>query len=182
MARQGKDSLKGDDMTTAVDKIPRHGQLGVTACLLVEAMKEGKPGQTLTDEALTAFCGKDTSPGMVGYSSLVKAIHYVTQHFGIVWKRVPKAGCIKVLDAHETAEDVSSDMTCIRRKTRRTIRKAAATKLADLTQEERTQMLATSAQLGAIALMADSGTTKKLAARNVETTPDVKKLMELFQG
>lgn len=167
---------------TVIETIPRHGQLGPTACMLVEAMKSGQPGSILTDEALTAICGKDTAPGMDGYPSLNKAIGYVTQHYGIVWKRVPKAGCIKVLDAHETAEEVCSDMTGIRRKTRRTIRKAAATKLADLTQDERTQMLATSAQLGAIALMADSGTTKKLAARNVETAPDVKKLMELFQG
>lgn len=164
----------------STEQIPRHGQLGPSACLLVEALKGGKPGDTKTDEALTKIAGKDTSPNGDGYQALTKAINHITQHFGIVWKRVPKAGCIKVLDAHETVEEVNSDMTCLRRKTKKTLRKASTTKLDQLTTEERSQVLATSAQLGAISLMADSGTTKKLVARKTENTPDVKKIVELF--
>lgn len=71
-----------------VKVIPVYGNCGSTACKLIDKMKDGKPGDVLTDVELAGLCGRNTSPGGNGYPALQTAIHHC-ENDGVVWRRVP---------------------------------------------------------------------------------------------
>ncbi len=65
---------------------------------LIEVLSAGKVGDVLTDEQLFAICERKTMPGGDGYVNLLSAIRHVERKkYGLVWRRVAAAGCIKCL-------------------------------------------------------------------------------------
>lgn len=164
-----------------VQSVPRHGQLGTTACQLVELLKSGKPGDTISDDTLSRACGRDTSPGGKAYPNLNTAIRYCEANFGVIWQRVPKSGMLKVLDAAETTEVGASGVKAISRKSKRVNRQLATVDTSELSDDQKSRLYAMRSQVGMFELFADSKTTKQLADKQVHATPDVKKLMELFE-
>lgn len=166
----------------SIESIPVVGQLGPRAASLVKLLAAGKVGDTLTDEQLATACGQPVTPGSNGYASLQSAIRYVRVNHAMEWKRVLKANAIKCLNASETLVVGQSDLRQIRRRTKRSLQKLGTVKLKDLPQEERHTHTILSAQLGALHLCADVGTTKKLAARVEEiTNPDATRVLEMFR-
>lgn len=164
-----------------VKSVPRHGNLGVEACLLVEALKDGKPGEVKTDEELTKICGRDTRPQKPGYASLGSAIRYLIKHHGIRWRRIPKANAIHVCNASELESESGSDLDSIRRKTRRTKEKIAIIKRDELNDEQKQRLFAREAQIGVIELASDRGTTKKLEVRSNHAVPNLEGVLSLFK-
>ena len=64
---------------------------------LIEVLSAGKVGDVLTDEQLYTICERKTMPVGNGYVNLQSAIRHVLKNYGLVWRRVATAGCIKCL-------------------------------------------------------------------------------------
>lgn len=168
-------------MSSATQTVPRHGQLGPTACLLVEKLKDGKPGDSLTAEQLSQVCGYQVSPGEKAYASLASAIRYCIREFAVHWVWMRGQNRIQCLTSTETAEGTASGLQSIRRKAKREAEKASTAKLFELDEESRQKLLTASAVLGGISLFTDKKTIKKLESNGTCDTPDPKKLEELFK-
>lgn len=149
---------------------------------LIERLKGGKPGDTITDEELTKIAnGLSTAVNGPGYGRLQSAMRFVMREYHIVWKRINKAGAIKCLDSLEASDDMAADLGVIRRRSNRARHKMAAIKLDGLTADQQRRTKALSAQIMTIGLFATSSTTKKLEARNVVSPFDPSKVIELFK-
>lgn len=159
---------------------PHVPNLSPAAAKLVDRLKTGKPGELLTDEALSAIAGRDCSVGGNGYACLQTAIRKVERDFAIVWRREAKAGAIKCLAPSEVAEVANGYRRHIGKTSRRAVRVLNTIDPNLLPEKERPAAHATAAQLGAIAMFASGDTTKKLAARNIAQAPDLGKLLEAF--
>lgn len=165
-----------------VKTIPAVGKLGPTAAQLVEKLKDGKAGDTLTDEQLAAICGKATGPNQPGYSSLQSAISHVRSNHGLTWQRLPKANAIRCLNAEETVESVTGDLRSIKKKSRRAaskLRTVDPSKIKDDSTRHKVTVLG--AMMGALQVMAAGATVAKLEVRAHElSTPDAGKVLGLF--
>lgn len=163
-------------------KIPAVGRLGVTSAALVELLRKGKPGDMLTDEQLTAACGKPTQTGGDGYQSLQRAIQHVRSNHSLVWQRIPKANAIRCLNADETVVAVGSDLKSIRRKTRRTVAKLETVDVAQIENpENKTKATVLAAMFGAIQVVASGATAKKLEVRaDGIKTPSAAEVLGMF--
>lgn len=166
-------------MSNQAQIVPRHGQLGTEACLLVEALKGGKQGDIMTDEELMKICGRDCRNGN-GAGPLRSAIYHVTTAYGVRWKRIPGEGCIKVLNASERAALTGSTIKSIGRKARRAVQEASTIRISELSETERNSLIVNKAILGLQELAAKPVTAKELGQKQVADTPNVKKLLELF--
>jgi hypothetical protein len=101
---------------------------------------------------------------------------------GRVWRRVVKANAIKLCNDVEKGRETDR----LRRTTRRTTRRAAAVvscvKIENIPIEERSAIHAKAAQIAALAMFADTGTTKKLEVRAKESAPDLKSVLQLMSA
>ena len=165
-----------------IQRIPRYGNCGVTACLLIEKLKDGKPGDVLTDEELRAICEKNTTPGGNGYTSLMSAINYCIANHGVRWKRIAKANAIRVSDSEDLVVESGSDLQSIKRKARRSKQKIAIIDPSELDESSVQRLYARSAQVGAIEVFSQKATTKKLEVRNDGEVPSLNKVLELFEA
>lgn len=147
---------------------------------IVELLKAGKPGDVLTDAALTVACGRDTRPQGVGYANLQTAIGHVLKNHGVLWERERGANAIKCLVDREKVGSADKDRRHIQRKTKHAIRKLSSVDRKALTVSENSQVNAMTAQLSAVELFSRPETRKKLEAKQAATVPDVSKLIEQF--
>ena len=162
--------------------VPAVGRLGVTAAALVERLRQGKPGDTFTDEQMQAICGKDTSSEGAGYSSLQSAINHVRANHGLVWQRIQKANAIRCLSADETVVNVGSDLRAIRKRTRRTVSKLETVDVSKIENaENRSRATVLAAMFGAIQAVSSSATVKKLDVRAGDIkTPSAAEVLGMF--
>lgn len=164
-----------------VKVVPRHGMLGNVACLLVERLKDGKPGDIATDEDLSRVCGRDTRLGGKGYQSLRTAVGYVAKHYQVVWGRVTGEGHLKCLDASERVALTRSGLKSIRRKAGRTTHIVAAVDTTQLEPGQAKETTALAAQLGFIASFAGSQATKRLEEVETPKTPTLTDMLGAFK-
>ena len=162
--------------------IPRHGNLGDVACLLVERLKDGVPGDVISDAALGPVCGRDTAPGGNGYPALMSAIRHCWKIFGVRWKRISGRDAIQCLSPSERAEEAESDVRAMRRKARRSRERLATIPTDQLTDQERGKLLARVCQIGTIELMTSPAAAKKIEAQNAEAIPNLKDVLRLFES
>jgi len=148
---------------------------------LVDLLKAGKPDDVLTDEEMTEHCGRSTKVHGSGYGNLNTAIRRVERLHGLVWRRVPTAGCIRCLTDDGKASVVSSGIGSIHRKSRRTTRVGALTDISKMSEEKRNEFLVNMAVIGATKLMTKTATGKKLLARGITKAPDISKMLEAFK-
>lgn len=161
---------------------PTISGMGPVTAQLVELLKVGKPGDTLTDEQLTAHCGRDTSPEGKGYGNLQTAIkHVASSDTPVVWERIRGANAIKCLTGSETTTSVQRDLTSVRRRSYRAVKKLKAIDMGSLSPTEVSKVNVLSAQVGTIAAFAKPDTTKKLEARQVQSVPDMTKFLEVWK-
>lgn len=161
--------------------VPRHGHLGPTACLLVETLKRGKPGDSLSADQLTEACGHGVSPGEKAYASLGSAIRYCESEFGVNWMWIRGEERVQCLNSVEIAEVATSGLRGVRNKAKREVTKASNAKLSELDDASRQKLLTASAVLGGVVLFTDKKSIKKLEASGVCNAPDPKKIEELFR-
>jgi len=157
-----------------------HG-LGVTTARLIEAMKEGVVGDVLTDEDLTARCGKATDTNGSGYGNLQSAIRYIERNYNLVWRRVRDEACIKCLAPGEVISTVQSELLRIGRRSRRAVVTGSTVPIDALGAVQKAELLTTIAQHGTIALMSKKNTAKELQARGVTHAMDQSRLLAAFK-
>lgn len=162
-------------------------RMSLATSKLIEAMKNGKPGDMLTDEELERICGlachsrqKGGEPGK-GYGYVGTAIRYCVREHRVVWKRVPRAACIKCLKPDEIRTVAKARRRHICKVGKWGVRELATVEIDRLSDSERREHLLCTAQLGALAGMADNTMTKKLEARNVTQAPDMQRLLEAMK-
>lgn len=145
---------------------------------LIDALKDGKPGDTFADEQLQAICGKDTRVTGDGYSYLGSAIRHCRNNYSVVWERVKGAGCVKCLAWDEVGESVDGDRRRIHRRARVACKKLGTVDIQDVPEEQRVGFLAKAAHVGTLAAISDKASLKKLEARSITQPLDLKKLLE----
>ena len=167
---------------TETKTIPAVGRLGVTAAALVEALRQGKPGDTYTDEQLQEICGKATGAGDPGYGALCSAINHVRNNNGRVWQRIRSAGAIRCLDADETVVNVGSDMRSLRTRARRAASKLQTVDTAKIKDpENKTRAMVLGAMFGAIRTVSSTTTLKSLGVRTQQLqTPSAADVLAMF--
>ena len=146
---------------------------------LIELLR-GTDKEELTDAELTAACGRGTAVGQDGYGNLRTAMNYILRNDGKHWKRLAGAGCIRLLSGDQTADDCITDRNHIRRTARKAVTKTQTIRLEDIPEARRPYVLSLGAQMGFLAQMSRTETTKRLEAAKVQKPLELNKLLEQF--
>lgn len=168
---------------TPIQRTPHfHGVSPVTA-LFVETLRAGKIGDVLTDEKLDVVAGDGhCGPGGSHYSHLMSAIRIARKQYGVVWRRVPKAGYLKCLSDGERV-DLSRSITRrvhrMAHRGRQVLETVDAAKLDDAQRREFGAQLAVS---GALLAMSSQPAQKALADQNVTESVTLPKLLAAFKA
>ena len=157
---------------------------------LIDRLKDGQPGDILTDEELTEIAGGyDTRPIVQGrrtkgYGFLRSAIEHVRTNHALVWSRVRGAHYIKCLYDTEKQPLASAGLRRIRKAARKSAHVLATINIENLTAEQLQERNATLAITGAICQFSDRNTMKALSVRNVQSTPqiDTQSVIDLFKN
>ena len=141
---------------------------------------------TLTDEEIEVYIGSPVSPHSAGqrgsaYGTLCNVIRRVEKE-GRVWRRVVKANAIKLCNDVEKGRETDRLLRTTRRTTRRAAAVVSCVKIENIPIEERSAIHAKAAQIAALAMFADTGTTKKLEVRAKESAPDLKSVLQLMSA
>lgn len=145
---------------------------------LIEKLKEGKVGDTVSDEELSKICGRATHVTGNGYANLQTAIRYCLRHYGKSWSRVKTEGRIKCEDTDERIEHVVSDNNRIRRSAARSTQRLVSIPDDEITDTQRPRVFGMLAQAGAIKLFAQNSTAKRLATKHDERKMEPKQLLD----
>jgi hypothetical protein len=166
-----------DEENKDVASFPHYRGIGPTAAMLIEELKEGTPGDTITDVALMGICGYDTSPKGKGYSALGTAIGVCLREHGILWSRIRSAGAIRCLDIERKVEYVKANNKHMGRVARKAVNILGSIAPSEIPDEKRPEFYSTLAQTGMIAEMSKPKTRKKLEDKKIMQPVDMKKLL-----
>ncbi len=143
---------------------------------LVDALKTGSAGDTLTDEGLQVICALPTSVKGAGYSNLMTAIRICERDHQVCWRRVHGAGYIECLSSLQKLDLASKGRTRIRRFGRRTGQVLNSVKLADIEPSERNRHGALIAIYAVVTHATAPQQMKRLIGNGVEP-PDQRKML-----
>lgn len=147
---------------------------------IVDLISKGNVGDILTDEELGEIVGEDCSE-ITGRRHVYSAIKYVERVHGVVWRRLRDAGAIKCLDPDERVEVAQGYRHHISRSSKRAVRVVSTVQIEDVKADRRPDVLALVAQLGALAAFSSTAAHKRLAAHNVSSHPELKRLLAPFE-
>ncbi len=164
-----------------IEKTPMPNGLAKETSILIDMLKDGKPGDVITDELMFEKCGKQTCTSGDGYGNLETAKRYVLTNHNVVWYRVRSAGVIKCANANEIGIDAKNTIKSMCRRSKRGLKKIATVDLSDVPETDRPAFLATSASLGTVLLFSKSSTQKKLTARHVEKPLELPDVLGMFK-
>lgn len=153
-----------------------HG-LSLFTVKLIDLLKAGKVGDMLTDEELSAACGRNVSVKGDGYGNLASAIRNVRRNHGLVWDRIRGAGVIECKGFDGKLSIVDSDRKSIGRRAKRSLSVMRTIDAADVPNDKRTQLNVRLAQMGVLSAMASGNTTKAMEARTCGPVIDHKRLL-----
>ena len=157
-------------------RMPPIGGICPQTARLIELL-QATDKEVLTDEEMTAACGRQTRSGGNGYGNLHTAVGYVFRTTGVLWERIHRAGAIQRLDDKGKITCSDKHHRSGQRKTRRSVEALRAVDAEGLPAEQRRDFLATLAQRQTLLILGRTDTRKKLAARNVADPLDVRKLL-----
>lgn len=170
-----------DDERVDMARIPRHGLCGPFVCHLIEQLKDGKPGDTVTAEHLNARCKAAGFSMEVwshkGLAALRTARRYVCRHFKRVWEIVPGTLTLKCLEASEALESVRGDLKSVARKATRVGTKGRTIDVEKLGGQSST-LRAVMAQVDTIACVASAAATRAIETRPTAAPLDLKALVD----
>ena len=165
-------------MKEDLKRFQHHKGVGPVAAQLIDKLKGGEPGDTLTDIELKEVCGHDTRPKGKGYSSLGTAIRFCIREHGILWSRIRGANAIKCLDPERKIEFVAATNKHVARVTRRGVNILGSIEVKELPEEKRPDYFAALAQTGTLAEISRANTRKKLEAHGITKPFDMQKMLE----
>lgn len=163
---------------TRIQMIPG---LSLVSAKLIEAMKDGRPGDILTDDQLQTVCGLSVAPKGAAYGNLATAIRHCIRHRAIVWKRVIRQKCIKCLEPLEVMETGRSEVLSTRRRTRRAAGKMRTVNLEKIPEADRPEYMALAAQLSTMCLFSRDKVRVQLESRHTDSPIDIGRLLEAFK-
>ncbi len=155
------------------------GKYSLYTVKLIELL-ESATQDLFSDKETTDCCGFDTSPGGAGYCYLQSAVRHVMRESRKHWCRVRGEGCIKLLGAGETRDNVQQDQRHVRKTAKRSLVKLNTVKTEELADDARKEYYAQAAQMGTIVLAADNKTRKALAGMEAPKPLDFSRLLEGF--
>lgn len=148
---------------------------------LIAAMKDGKPGDVMSDERLAAIAGKSCSPGGDGYANLATAIkHLEGESTPVVWRREKGARCIRCLDPHGCIAVAHDGRKRIHRISKRSVGVLNTVKPEQLPEGKRTEFYALVATQGTMAWLSSTKAHRKLVAKKATEPADMRKLLASF--
>jgi hypothetical protein len=157
------------------------GKYSLYTAKLIELLT-GTDKQLISDAELEACCGFDTRPGERGYGFLQSALRHVMRESRRHWCRARGEGCIKLLGPGETRDNVQQDQRHLRKTARRSLVKLNTVKTEQLSDDKKREYYAQAAQMGTIALVADTKTRKALEDMTAPKPLDFKGLLEGFKS
>jgi len=157
-----------------------HPGYGPQSRALIQALRDGKPGDVKTDIELASVCGRDTRVGGPGYGHLQSAIQFCERD-GVVWKRLVKQNAIRCVGGTDLMDVARTDLKQIHRKCKRTTRRLGAVDPAELSDDERRKHGAMLAQSGTLALFSRKETQDQLEDERATQPLDQQKLLAWFQ-
>lgn len=164
--------------TIAVPKMPNYHPI---TSALINTLKAGKVGDTLTDLQLKEIAGVDVSPQAKHCAYLYTAIRYCINHVGIVWQRIRKSSSISCLNSSEIVSDSTSEISRLRRRSHRAQKKLYAVKLSELSADDQRQFAVNSAQISAVHLFAGKRAHDKLIETGKTELPKLEDISNLFK-
>jgi len=148
---------------------------------LIDALKNGKPGNEFTDEQLNIKCGFSVAVGTPHYGKLLSAIRYCINNHGVVWERQYKEHKIRCMNGDEVVLNSSRDTDSIRRRAYRAKRKLYTVKLPELTPEMQKQHVTATAQFSAIHLFSTQRAHDNILESGKAELPKLEDLTKLFK-
>lgn len=141
-----------------------------------------KIGDTLTDETLKRVSGADCRVGQSGYGYLQTAIRNVAKQHNIYWERIHGANAIKRLTPEEALNSTRRDREHIARKARWGVTKLRTIDTSMVDESQRSEMNASLAQLGTLAVFASGKASKALEARKAAAPVELSRLLEAMKS
>jgi len=151
------------------------GLLSPPSNRLVHVLSAGVPGDELTDDDIRQISGLD---GEKAYSAEQSAIKHARRAHDVWWKRSPRTGSIRCLDAAGRVSFAGSDIKTAGRRARRAVKAASA---ADVPQELMAKRDVVLAQAGAMATLASASTVKNLMGETKKAPPEIAELKALVE-
>ena len=165
----------------AATKLSGCRTMDVSTRMLVNMMKDGRPGDVLTDDAMRAACGRITAPGGDGYANLATAIKHVTANYGKFWRRVPGEHCIKCFNGSETLEFAKDQRSQVSRKINGVRRALATVDPISLPDDQRTAYFAQASQMQALHKFCQWDSLKKIEDQKPSEVFDLAKTLAVFK-
>ena len=139
-----------------------YGSMRRATVKLIERMKDGKPGDELTDAELEEACEYPTGVDCKGYSYLQTAIRYCLREFGVPWRRVVGEDRIRCpLHTERTPMSVG-ERKRINRRAKRNMLLLGSVDRATLSTDQQHEHLVETAVSGTLAQASSSKTVKRL--------------------
>lgn len=166
---------------TTQKEVPHISNRHPITSALINALKDGKPGDELTEEQLKDACGFPVNIGSHHYGKLLSAIRYCINNHGRVWERQYNQHKIRCMNGEEVVVNSSRDTTAIRRRANRAKKKLYTVKLPDLTPEMQKQHVTAVAQLSAIHMFSGKKAHDNLIEQGKTELPKLEDLTKLFK-
>lgn len=164
-------------MADTIQKVPHIPGFAHATIKLIDLLKDGKPGDELTYEALAVVAMKPVRPNTRGYPNLHSAIRHVEKE-GVIWEAVAKEGKIRCLDPDGILNSNERSRAMIRRRARRQTVKLAAIDLNELPQERQGEVVARIALGNMIATACSNNAVKRLEKEGFRQAPALTDLVK----
>lgn len=128
---------------------------------LAAKLKEGKPGDSLTDTELSIIAGVVVGPDTSGGRYLLGAMRDV-ERAGVVWQRVKSENKIVCQSGQEVLHRTLNDVKLIGRRARRSSLRISSVDVNCLSPAEKPAAYGVSAAIGAIALISKPETSRRM--------------------
>jgi hypothetical protein len=144
---------------------------------LIDRLKDGKPGDRLTDTELSQISDENCSAPLPR-AHVRAATRYVLRTHYVCWQREVGENAIRCLNPHERLESAVG----LRHRAGRTVNKAIQTVplLDDVEPERRSEALALAATLGTMRQFAKAETQARMIREGITSTADIKALLAAF--
>lgn len=162
------------------NRIPTFPAIAVATAKLIAALKDGKPGDSITAERLAAVCGKHVRPQHPGYGNLRTAREIVRREHGLIWQWRSKEARIECLGADGILDLVHRGAHTIHVRIRNELKNIAVIDDTKLPDGRRAEAVAVTVQLGSMLEWIAPKTRKKLVERKISGPLDLPKLLDAF--
>ena len=161
--------------------VPIGPRMSVATRKLIDALKDGKPGEEITDAELEVIAGGPCAPGEKHYAHLMSAIKNVLSDQGVVWQR--QHGERKIVCADNAGKFAIANhvQNGIRRRARYGKNVMGTVDIKKLPRDEQSRVSARVAIFGSVEGLTRGTTVKKLEALPAPVEMNTDKMIEFMK-